>query len=696
MSDQPTLRSVKDLSALPSRQLWLLEGADDPLNDALQTLAEQARQADWQTLYVPGPGVETDTLSPWPDAVPGRQLMRRLGHSVDRLVLDWRFGWHLNHLSQAAGCVRAGGQLIILLNPDAPERYGWNRNEISRWFATWRDTLLHHGARRLEKTSALPAPEPAALAVAPEGTLVPATADQARAVDVLTDLANAPRGSGCLVSAPRGHGKTVALVLAVRALLARGHTITVLAAQEEPLSQVRHWLQHAGCSELTETGQLRSLTWDQWLADDSTADLVLADEAAMLGVPRLQTLVDRSLRLACMTTTEGYEGSGQGFLLRFLPGWKASAPTWQHLTLSTPIRWAAEDTLGDALRAALLYPHLSSGDWLQSSAPGSTVWTPPQTLYAADLLRNQALRDDWVHLLTAAHYQTRPDDLRQCLDNPDVLALGVQAGGRLIGLLLALSEPPLPDGLADAVWQGTRRPGSQLAKQSLVGQLGCRSAARWRGWRIWRLVVHPGWQRRGIASALIKALEAENVDEQAPDYLAASFGLTADLCNFWRTNGFWPVRLGQQAEAASGERALLVVRPGQASVAEVCRQASGSLGARTLLHVEQAAGLSVPALLALANAVSPPPMSDHDKARLRHWCASYQPESALRPIIAQALWHWIEQGGAETVSATLLTAWVRRVWQNQEWSDIQQELRLADRQACVQALRTALQADSSF
>ncbi|MCH8552026.1 MAG: GNAT family N-acetyltransferase [Natronospirillum sp.] len=694
MSHPPSLHPVNDLAALPSRQLWLLDGTDEPLSDALQALAGQARQADWQTLYVPGPGVETATLSHWPDAVPGRQLMRRLGHSVDRLVLDWRFGWHLNHLSQAAGCVRAGGQLIILLNANAPERYGWLRNQPSRWFATWRDTLLERGAQWLEDVAALPAPEPAALAVAPEGTLLPATPDQATAVTALTDLADAPRGSGCLVSAPRGHGKTVALALAVRSLLARGHTITVLAAQGEPLSQVQHWLQRAGCSEMAEAGTLRTLTWDQWQTDGATADLVLADEAAMLGVPRLQALVERADRLACITTTEGYEGSGQGFLLRFLPGWKASAPVWQHLTLSTPIRWTAGDALTEALQAALLYPQQSSDGWLQNNAAGSAEWTPPQRLEAIELLSDQALRDDWIHLLTAAHYQTRPDDLRQCLDSSDVLALGVKAGGRLVGLLLALSEPPLPDDLAQAVWQGTRRPGSQLAKQSLVGQLGCRSAADWRGWRIWRLVVHPGWQRRGIASALLKALQAETVEEQAPDYLAASFGLTADLCTFWHTNGFWPVRLGQQAEAASGERALLVVRPGEPSVAQVCRQASSSLGAQTLLHVEQTATLSVPTLLALARAVPPPPISDHDKARLQHWCASHQPESALRPVIALALWHRVAQDGAE--AEPLLPAWVRRVWQNQAWSLIQQQLRLADRQACVQALRTALQSGSSF
>ena len=666
--------ACSDPEHLPPRTLWLLEGTDADLAALVETLAAEAAVADWQTLYVPGPGLDGEDATDWPDRVPGGQLMRRLGHSVDRLVLDWRHGWQLNHLSQAAGCVRAGGQLVILLNPNEPQRYGWQGDRPSAWFAHWRQVLLDSGARH-QTVAELPAPTPGVLGGPEQDALRPVTADQAAAVADLKALAEAPPGAGCLITAPRGHGKTVALALAAAELSALGYRITVLAAQQEPLSVVRDWLH----GSLAASG-VRLATWDQWMAE--------ADEAAMLGVPRLRTLLERAPRLACVTTTEGYEGSGQGFLLRFLPEWQQRAPSLQHRTLQRPVRWAPDDPLRVMLARALLYPVRSAQDWLQTPTPHSAFRIAP--LQPAELLQNPALCEDWVHLLTTSHYQTRPDDLRQCLDNPDLVALGAWVDDRLVGLLLALREPPLDDALATAVWEGTRRPNRQLAKQSLVGQLGHRPAAFWSGWRIWRLVVHPGQRRRGVATELVSAL-TETTGVRGCDYLATAFGLTAPLLAFWCRNGFHPVRLGHQVEAASGERALLMVQPRGPEPDGFTRQAMRDLGEQQLLHVEQAQTLAAETLLALARTLSAPEPDARETERLRHWCASRQPEQALRPVLARALWRLVA-AGREPVDRVFLQAWVQRLWHDRAWADIQHDLKFADRHECVRALRQALAA----
>lgn len=670
----------QDPAQLPPRALWLLEGTDTELASMLEQLAAEAARADWQTLYVAGPNLDRDPASGWPDQVPGAQLMRRLGHSVDRLVLDWRQGWQLNHLSQAAGCVRAGGQLVILLNPAQAQRYGWQGDRPSAWFPRWRRTLLDNGAQQ-QTTANLPPPTPGRLQINEQNRSMPVTPDQAAAVADLVALAEAPVGSGCLITAPRGHGKTVALALAASRLVARGCRLTVLAGQQEPLSVIRAWLAAEGASD-----SLRLLTWDQYVAAPDTADLVLADEAAMLGVPRLRTLQSRAARLACVTTTDGYEGSGQGFLLRFLPEWQRQAVSLHQRILKTPIRWAPDDPLTGMLERALLYPTRRAQNWLQTEVTDDAVRI--ERLQPEELLENPVLCEDWVHLLTTAHYQTRPDDLRQCLDNPDLLALGARAGGRLAGLLLALREPPLSESLATAVWQGSRRPNRQLAKQSLVGQLGHRPAAFWQGWRIWRVVVHPARRRQGLASELVRALNVET-ESLGCDYLAASFGLTVPLLAFWRRNGFHPVRLGHQIEAASGERALLMLRPCGSAPEVFTRQAMQDLGAYQLLHVEQAQTLTVDALLALARTLPTPEPDSHEAGRLQHWCASRQPEQTVRPLLACALWRQVA-AGAEPADETLLNAWVQRLWHNRDWADIQHDLRLADRHRCVQALRRFL------
>src|SRR5690606_39440759 len=75
---------------------------------------------------------------------------------------------------------------------------------------------------------------------------------------------------------------------------------------------------------------------------------------AQLPVPVLRALVRRhpNARIAFATTVHGYEGTGRGFVLRFLewlrsgPGSSGdAAPELEILTLETPIRWLENDPL---------------------------------------------------------------------------------------------------------------------------------------------------------------------------------------------------------------------------------------------------------------------------------------------------------------------------------------------------------------
>ncbi|TGG90638.1 tRNA(Met) cytidine acetyltransferase [Natronospirillum operosum] len=682
----PDQTSRPALSRLPDRQWWLLEGDDTALAQAIPALAEQAHTGSDRTLWVTP---EPDSEDNWPETLPSRQLYRLLGQTVDRLVLDWRQGWHLNHLTQAAGAVRAGGQLVILLNPDCSERFGWQPGQASNWFVHWRQAVLAQGARVLSQVAELPAPEAAAPHLH-SPVRQPLTADQAAATRAIIDLAAAAEGSALVMTAARGHGKTMALLLAARALAHQGQRLTCLAPQGEPLRSLQSgWAEVT--ADLPAVQAPRFCTWDQWLAEPDAGDLVLADEAAMLGVSRLQTLFARSRRLVCATTTEGYEGSGQGFLLRFLPWLQQQARELTHVRLQQAIRWRSDDVMARALRQSLLYPVREPLEW-QADRPQDTATADQlviRELPLAQVVHRPEWCEDWVQLLATAHYQTRPDDLRQCIDNPDLLALGAFDNNRLVGLLVALHEPQLEPSLAAAIWAGQRRPPQQLAKQSLLGQLGHRPAAHWTGWRVWRLVVHPGWRRRGIARQLVQTLTRQAADQGA-DYLAAAFGLTPELLDFWVRADFVPVRLGRQPEAASGQLSLLMLRPLQERAAAFSQDNARLLGESVLLHPEQARRLEPEhTLLALARALPAPTLSALECERLTHWCRSHQPEASLQPILAKAWWACLAQQhtGPEPVLSSVA---VRRLWWQQTWPEVQQALHLADRKAMQADLRRLL------
>lgn len=683
-------------TTLPPRQTLLLTGPDAWLAEQRDALGEHSRQQGLTSLCVcHPPSLDDRQRALWTDCLPGRQLVRMLGRSYDRIVLDWSGHWQTNHLSQAVGALRAGGELILLLAERSqwPQRYTWTEAGPLNYFPWWYKTLIAEGAMELtpETIHRLPAVSlagPPASATQPDTEpLVPVTEDQAEAVQQIVARVNGP-SSSTVLTAGRGRGKTLSLVLAAQRLATQGHAVVLTAALPDHLAELSHWL-----SGTPAAGSITLMLWEQVSAEHLEDAVLLVDEAAVLGVPRLQQLVRASRHQVLATTTDGYEGSGLGFMLRFLPWLAQRDPGFTRLTLNTPVRWAENDPVSRQLAAALLYPQLEDPD------PGDLAPGSPQPIDLAASLDDPAVRTQWVRLLAEAHYQTRPDDLRQCLDNPGVHAWGVWQGARLVGLVVTLDEPPLAEDLAEQVWVGTRRPADQLAKQSMVGQLGHRPAARWRGLRIWRLVVHPDWQRQGIASRLLAEVN-QWAEDNGCDYLAASFGLTPELAGFWQRLDYVPVRLGHRADPASGQRSLLVVRATARQEAEAVaawtHAGAELLAEHCLLHLEQARTLSDRLLADLAAWVPPPPMEMHVRARVRHWCLSHQPEDSLRPLLALALWHccyWRPHVGRLTTDdqePLLLQVAIHRLWRNEPWADIQQRLHLSDRKALQAMLRNRL------
>ncbi|MEX1057933.1 MAG: GNAT family N-acetyltransferase, partial [Natronospirillum sp.] len=179
----------------------------------------------------------------------------------------------------------------------------------------------------------------------------------------------------------------------------------------------------------------------------------------------------------------------------------------------------------------------------------------------------------------------------------------------------------------------------------------------------------------------------------ALEYVATAYGLTPELMSFWREQRFLPVRLGHRQDPASGTRSVLAIAPQTTMGAtgyQWCTEAARLAAESTLLHVDAARAMNdLAELQALALSTPPPPLTDHQQLRLNHWCHSHQPEAGLRPLLALALWHWLQVTltGAEAVT---VTAWCRHLWLGESWAEVQNTLGLADRKQLQSALRLAL------
>ncbi|HQQ74336.1 MAG TPA: AAA family ATPase, partial [Pseudomonadales bacterium] len=130
--------------------------------------------------------------------------------------------------------------------------------------------------------------------------------------------------------AGRGHGKSALLGFAARQWLAQGKRVLLVAPSRATAVSV---FRHVGSRN--QNSELAFSAPDMLLQDKSiTADVLLIDEAAAIPLPMLLALLQRFPHAVLATTTDGYEGTGQGFVLRFLRELDQQCPGWQKLALA--------------------------------------------------------------------------------------------------------------------------------------------------------------------------------------------------------------------------------------------------------------------------------------------------------------------------------------------------------------------------
>ncbi|CNE06646.1 putative acetyltransferase [Yersinia nurmii] len=294
------------------------------------------------------------------------------------------------------------------------------------------------------------------------------------------------------------------------------------------------------------------------------ADWLIVDEAAAIPTPQLSAMLAHFPRVLLISTVQGYEGTGRGFLLKFC----ASLPHWQGFTLKDPIRWTNNDPLENCLDRALLF----TDPIVTDSADLVTIRRCQQQ----DWLNDPDLLTEFYGLLCSAHYRTSPLDLRRLMDAPGMHFSAAVSAGQVIGALWLVDEGGLTAELAWEVWAGRRRPRGSLVAQSLAAHGGLWRAPTLRSRRVSRVAVLAQRRREGIARQII-AEETQRAKDQGVDFLSVSFGFTEDLWQFWQSCGFELVRIGSHKEASSGCYAAMGILPLTSDAVALCLAAKEQL-----------------------------------------------------------------------------------------------------------------------
>ena len=568
-----------------------------------------------------------DAPSRW-IGVPRHVVRRLLGQAFDAVVIDAHAGIDADLLGQSQGFIWGGGVLVLRLPPDAPP--GDPGLVVAPYTAA---DVGQHFFRRVEAlfvSGAALGPEPARLCAVRQ---VEGTAEQAAVVSRLTELMRVEGGRAVLLS-DRGRGKSSALGLALRASAHPGRRVAVTAEDEASAAEV---FRFAGSA--LDGIALDGTAPDATALDDIATfvpvtelargvghyDVIVIDEAARIPVPVLQRIVRAHPRacLAFATTARGYEGTGRGFVLRFLAWLDGLGAPVERLTLTQPIRWAAGDPLEARVATALLldaepaaipsgldlaeckalegnhsdkrgreigrqpparpqattpaHHEVRQGSGrgrkrrlapeIASAAPSDFLTVPKATrLTREQLAADEALLRGFFGLLVHAHYRTTPSDLHRLLDAPNLHAHAILHRGRVVAAGLVAEEGNLDAHAIDAIARGDARIRGHALPETLVCHAGHPEAGAMRIVRSVRIASHPALRRMGLGSALVDHMHATH----APDFFGTVFGATPALLRFRRDVGYALVRVGVNPGNRTGEPAAVMMRPVSARAHALC------------------------------------------------------------------------------------------------------------------------------
>ncbi|MDF7669815.1 GNAT family N-acetyltransferase [Orbaceae bacterium ESL0721] len=284
-------------------------------------------------------------------------------------------------------------------------------------------------------------------------------------------------------------------------------------------------------------------------------EFIIIDEAAMLPLQLLEKILQLSQKLHCRilltTTIDGYEGTGQGLLLKLLKNRDVD-----YLYLDQPLRWDRDDIIEKFIDHLSLNVKNEPITLKNRSKESRQIADKEFTFVNRSSLTNLI---SIYQLLKSAHYRTTLTDLRRLFDAPNLLIAEAKGENQLFGAMIALLEGGLDDELIDQVWQGVRRPKGNLVAQSLVAHAGEKLAAKLRSIRVNRIAVDHLFRRQHIAKQLINFIENYAVTEQI-DFISVSFAYDPAVYAFWEACGFTLVHVSSHKESSSGNYSIMVIK----------------------------------------------------------------------------------------------------------------------------------------
>ncbi|WP_137167692.1 GNAT family N-acetyltransferase [Salinimonas lutimaris] len=503
-----------------------------------------------------------------------------LGQEFDLVVYNTCDGFRPSALLALSGTVKQGG-LCIVITPPLPLwhehssvtrphhlSHGYTMSH-SRYIRQLSQTMLSDENIAVIDEQCVRLPPPKSTTRSPANMPGSLTSEQQQVfTNIIRDIQhNLPLTA---LTALRGRGKSTVLGFIAGYLTEQGMSVALTS----PIHQTQQvFFDALGKAVKQNRGLMDKVSWlapDHSLLLSGQYDVLLVDEAAALPQPVLSGYLAANRQVVVSSTTVGFEGSGHGFIYKFLQP-RLQLGQASHYQLHTAMRWQQEDTMERWLHRALFIDaveHAADNTIHEQSSP---VAVDPAQLQI-NCWRPEAISPDKLRtlfsLLSHAHYQTTPEDFMRMMDAPDGLFFVAHIDDEMVGAAVVTIEGgERLAALAHDIACGKRRIKGHLSAQSAASLIVEPTLATHQYWRVGRIATASAFRGQGVGTSLLKVIR-DNAIQYEVDWLATSFGHTHQLEQFWQHSGFWPARLGQKADKASGLVSLLMLQSLSARSAE--------------------------------------------------------------------------------------------------------------------------------
>ena len=477
-----------------------------------------------------------------------------LGQEFAHILFDARQGIHLEALAIAAGTLKRGGTLCLLLadwanlacRPDQDSlRWSGKQQAIAtpNFIRHFKQCVTRYGFPVLTAFNAVLFRQ----SDYSENVSRHATAAQQKIIEQILQK----KHDLYFLTAKRGRGKSALLGILADQLNA---PIFLTAANKNAVETLRNFAasdpQFIAPDELSaRLRQDPAFSKNAWL---------FVDEAAMIPLVQLQGFARHFQHILFSTTIHSYEGTGRGFEVKFK---QKIDRTFLSFELQQPLRWAENDPLELFIEDLLLLN--------AEEAFGRLDYAWQTDIHIHEISQSKLVKspESFYGLMSLAHYRTSPIDLRRLLDGRKQRFCLAECDEKLLGAIWALEEGEIRDEyLLEQIRRGKRRPKGNLVPQALCFHENLPQACRLRSLRISRIAVAPHWQRQQIGRKLVDSIECRHTD-----FLSVSFGYTEQLARFWLQCGFILVHLGEHQDASSGCYSAIALKGLSAQGAELVR-----------------------------------------------------------------------------------------------------------------------------